>query len=153
MPEPRDSRRLLEDPENEPNFYQITEAYPLPDPTVTALVDVARAIESAAMLQSQARLASARSTINEQEPPAAKRQKFCITLDGSPSTTQKPESVLRPTSNTLDPNIVSAGLLFETPDLQLNDSFINGGQEGCGTVEAGFLTALVLGLRNQNHQR
>jgi hypothetical protein len=36
MPKPRDARRLIPDPDNEPNFYAITKQYPLPDdPNVT----------------------------------------------------------------------------------------------------------------------
>ena len=31
MPEPKRSRRLAPDPENEPNFYQISQLFPLPD--------------------------------------------------------------------------------------------------------------------------
>mmetsp|Transcript_32514 Transcript_32514/g.49741 ORF Transcript_32514/g.49741 Transcript_32514/m.49741 type:complete len:169 (+) Transcript_32514:79-585(+) len=31
MPKPRNARRLIPDPDNEPNFYQIQKAFPLPD--------------------------------------------------------------------------------------------------------------------------
>ena len=31
VPEPKDARRLIPDPENEPNFYAISKRYPLPD--------------------------------------------------------------------------------------------------------------------------
>jgi len=31
MPEPKDARRLIPDPENEPNFYAISKKYPLPN--------------------------------------------------------------------------------------------------------------------------
>lgn len=31
MPEAKDARRLIPDPDNEPNFYKIAKAFPLPD--------------------------------------------------------------------------------------------------------------------------
>lgn len=31
MPKPKDARRLIPDPENEPDFYRISKMYPLPD--------------------------------------------------------------------------------------------------------------------------
>jgi len=73
MPRAKDARRLLPDPENELDFYQITQRYPLPDESkamvghhalgVTALPDVS-------LLAGQARLASDVSWLASQLPPA-----------------------------------------------------------------------------------
>lgn len=36
MPEPKDARRLLPDPENEPDFYNISSLFPVPDDATSA---------------------------------------------------------------------------------------------------------------------
>ena len=73
MPRAKDARRLLPDPENEPDFYQISQRFPLADEKkelagrnalgVTALPDVS-------LLGGQPRLASDVSWLASQLPPA-----------------------------------------------------------------------------------
>jgi len=77
MPEPKDARRLIPDPENELNFYAISKKYPLPDDpgfgkndpsSVKALLD-----QKPAAASPSRRLASQVDWMQNQLP-AAKRQ-------------------------------------------------------------------------------
>lgn len=59
MPEPRDARRLLPDPEHEPDFYALAKRFPLPeDPLVSPQDGTADMAVSAAQSALRERLAS-----------------------------------------------------------------------------------------------
>jgi len=81
MPEPRDARRLIPDPDNEPDFYAITKNFPLPDMKAAApMVNVMAA--SAVDLNSQVPSLHNRHTSDiswlMEQMPAAKRMRHTM---------------------------------------------------------------------------
>lgn len=69
MPGPKDARRLLPDPENEPDFYKISELYPLPGgDAVTAVGNGPRVSPPLAEPSKNSRLASEVHTLIEARP-------------------------------------------------------------------------------------
>jgi hypothetical protein len=75
MPEPKDARRLIPDPENEPDFYAVSTMYPLPDdPDFEMTKPVEEADENKKRAASEpvtiTRHASEASWFQKQMPPA-----------------------------------------------------------------------------------
>jgi hypothetical protein len=89
MPEPKDSRRLIPDPDNEPNFYAISSEYPLPDDPDFYMVEPVEDSEEPKKRAANApvaapRLASEASWFNNEMPPA-KRPAFERNTDAAAS--------------------------------------------------------------------
>jgi hypothetical protein len=85
MPEPKDSRLLIPDPTNEPDFYAISSEYPLPDDPD---FDMAGPVEEAGKPKKRAAIAPARRLASEapwfnDEMPQAKRPALERNTDSS----------------------------------------------------------------------
>jgi hypothetical protein len=72
MPEPKDARRLIPDPDNEPDFYAISSKYPLPDDPDFHMVNPEEKVEKSTKTEAVAapRLASEASWFNDDMSPA-----------------------------------------------------------------------------------
>jgi hypothetical protein len=83
MPEPKDARRLVPDPENEPDFHAIGKLYPLESslpPSQENSYDTDNAVLPAAHPTHQARLASSVDWLAD-EAPASKRMNIDVAVD------------------------------------------------------------------------
>jgi hypothetical protein len=70
MPEPKNSQRLIPDPDNEPDFYAISSKHPLPDDPYFDMANPEETSKQPPENEATPRLASETSWFNDQMPPA-----------------------------------------------------------------------------------
>ena len=75
MPKPKDARRLIPDPDNEPDFYAISKAFPLPDSTNASPKEERQRSENGFSKSGTSRPASD-SVQSNSLPPVSKRQRL-----------------------------------------------------------------------------
>jgi hypothetical protein len=122
MPESKDARRLIPDPENEPDFYATSSKYPLPDDPdfdmASPLEEVEQSTKSKAV--TSPRLASTASWFKEQMPPA-KRLALMSNIDALKGV----ETVPAPRVNTTAARAAAAPSPFGSPVVSPVEELVN----------------------------